>query len=101
MSEKHDFDHHRLDEVLHSRLRLAIISALTTVDEIDFTVLRDVVGATDGNMTTHTKRLEDEGYIKVTKRFVHKKPSTSYKLTQKGRAAFSVYVEELGRFIRP
>jgi DNA-binding MarR family transcriptional regulator len=99
MGEKPDFDHRRLDDVLTSRIRLAMVSALATVDEMEFTVLRDLVGATDGNMTTHTKRLEEAGYIEVEKRFVERKPCTSYRLTEKGRASFAAYVEELGRFI--
>jgi len=99
MDRKPAFDHRRLDDVLHSRLRLAIVAALAAADEMEFTALRDLVGATDGNMTTHTKRLEDEGYIEVKKRFVGRKPCTSYKLTRKGKAALSAYVEELGKFI--
>lgn len=99
MDRKPDFDHRRLDDVLHSRLRLAIAAALAAVDEMEFAALRDLVGATDGNMTTHTRRLEEEGYVEVRKRFVGRKPCTSYRLTRKGRSAFAAYVEELGRFI--
>jgi DNA-binding MarR family transcriptional regulator len=95
-----DFDHRRLDEVFHSRIRLAIVAALVPVEELDFVSLRDLVGATDGNMSTHTKRLEEASYVEVRKRFVDRKPSTSYALTEKGRKAFASYIEELGRFIR-
>jgi DNA-binding MarR family transcriptional regulator len=94
-----DFDHRRLDEVFHSRIRLAIVAALVPVEELDFVSLRELVGATDGNMSTHTKRLEEAGYVEVRKRFVDRKPSTSYALTEKGRTSFTAYVEELGRFI--
>jgi len=94
-----DFDHRRLDELFTSRLRLAIAAALVPVDELDFTALKSLVGATDGNMSTHTKRLEEAGYIKVTKRFVDRKPSTSYRLTAKGRSAFKAYIDQLGFFI--
>jgi len=99
MRPKPDYDHRRLDDVLHSRLRLAIAAALAAVDEMEFSALRDLVGATDGNMTTHTRRLEEEGYIEVRKRFVGRKPCTSYRLTKKGKAALAAYVEELGKFI--
>lgn len=95
-----DFDHRRLDEVFHSRIRLAMVAALAPVDELDFVSLRDLVGATDGNMSTHTKRLEEAGYVEVRKRFVDRKPTTSYALTEKGRMAFAAYVEELGKFLR-
>ncbi len=77
-----------------------MVAALVPAEELDFVSLRDLVGATDGNMSTHTKRLEDAGYVEVRKRFVDRKPSTSYALTEKGRAAFSAYVEELSKFIR-
>lgn len=95
-----DFDHHRLDEVFHSRLRLAIVAALIPSNELDFVALRDLVGATDGNMYTHLKKLEDAGYLEVRKEFLERKPCTWYRLTEGGRAAFVVYVEALGSFIK-
>ena len=64
------FDHRKLDTVLHSRLRFAIVAALVSCESMDFTSLRDVVGATDGNMTTHLARLEEAEYIDVQKEFV-------------------------------
>lgn len=97
--ERFDLDHRRLDEVFHSRLRLAITAALVPVRELEFTVLRDLVGATDGNMYTHVKRLEEAGYIETEKRFVERKPVTSYHLTGRGRTAFAAYVDELSRFL--
>jgi DNA-binding HxlR family transcriptional regulator len=90
-----------LDEMLHSRIRLAIVSILVSVGELDFAPLRDRVGATDGNMNAHLKKLEESGYIAVKKRFVKRKPLTSYRLTTKGWDNFKKYVEALEAFLKP
>ena len=74
-------NYQRLDELLHSRIRLAVVSLLVTVEEMDFTLLRDRVGATDGNMNAHLKKLEEAGYIAVKKKFVERKPVTRYRPT--------------------
>jgi predicted ArsR family transcriptional regulator len=89
-----------LDEVLHSRIRLAIVSILVTVEEIDFIPLRDRVGATDGNMNSHLKKLEEAGYVAVKKKFVERRPVTTYRLTAKGKDNFKKYVEILEGFIK-
>lgn len=93
------FDHRKLDTVLHSRLRFAIVAALVSCESMDFTSLRDVVGATDGNMTTHLARLEEAEYIDVQKEFVKRKPRTSISLTEKGKEALSTYLAILNGFI--
>ncbi len=93
-------NYQRLDELLHSRIRLAVVSLLVTVEEMDFTLLRDRVGATDGNMNAHLKKLEEAGYVAVKKKFVERKPVTRYRLTPKGRESFKRYVETLEEFIR-
>ena len=90
-----------LDELLHSRIRLAIVSILVSVTELDFPSLRDQVGATDGNMNAHLKKLELAGYISVRKRFEGRKPVTSYSLTVEGLESFKSYVRTLEGFIRP
>ena len=90
-----------LDELLHSRIRLAIVSMLVAAQEVDFTTLRDQVGATDGNMNAHLKKLETAGYINVHKRFEERKPVTSYTLTPEGMKRFENYVRALEAFIRP
>jgi DNA-binding transcriptional ArsR family regulator len=94
-----DFDHTQLDEIIHSRIRLAIIAVLVGVDEAEFTFLRDKVNATDGNLSVHLKKLNETGYISVHKRFVDRKPLSSYKLTSRGRRAFELYVERLEQLI--
>ena len=95
-----DFDYQQLDEVIHSRIRLAIMAVLVSVDEAEFTFLREKVGATDGNLSIHLKKLEEAGYISVSKQFVAKKPVTSYKLARKGRKAFEAYVDRLEAMIK-
>jgi DNA-binding MarR family transcriptional regulator len=95
-----DFDYQQLDEVIHSRIRLAIMAVLISVDEAEFTFLREKVGATDGNLSIHLKKLEAADYIAVTKQFVAKKPMTSYKLSRKGRKAFEAYVDRLEAMVK-
>ena len=95
-----DFDYQQLDEVIHSRIRLAIMAVLISVDEAEFTFLREKVGATDGNLSIHLKKLEEAGYIEVTKQFVAKKPVTSYKLNHKGRKAFEAYIDKLEAMVK-
>lgn len=95
-----DFDYQQLDDLIHSRIRLAVMSVLVSVDEADFTFLRDKINATDGNISVHLRKLEEAGYITVNKTFVDRKPATSYKLTAKGRKAFELYIEKLESFIK-
>ncbi len=94
-----DFDYTQLDDIIHSRIRLAVMAVLVGVEAAEFTFLRDKVGATDGNLSVHLKKLEDAGYVTVDKRFVDRKPVSSYRLTAKGRKAFELYVERLERII--
>ncbi len=93
------FDHSQLDEVIHSRLRLAVMAVLSAVDQADFTDLRDKVGATDGNLSTHLRKLEEAGYVQLHKHFVNRRPRTDCSLTEAGRAAFRDYVERLGALL--
>ena len=95
-----DFDYQQLDEVIHSRIRLAVMALLITVGEAEFNFLKEKVNATDGNLSIHLKKLEDAGYISVKKEFVDRKPKTMYKLIDKGRKAFEVYFERLENMVR-
>ena len=95
-----DFDHTQLDDIIHSRIRLAIMAVLVGVEEAEFTFLRDKVNATDGNLSIHLKKLDEAGYVAVHKRFVDRKPLSSYKLTARGRRAFELYVERLEGLIK-
>jgi len=95
-----DFDYKQLDEIIHSRIRLAIMAVLITVDESEFTFLKEKVNATDGNLSTHLKKLEEAGYVAVNKSFENRKPISRYMLTQKGRKAFEIYVDRLEKLIK-
>ncbi len=95
-----EFDYQQLDDIIHSRIRLAVMSVLISVDEAEFTFLRDKVNATDGNLSTHLKKLEDAGYIAVNKSFNNRKPISTYLLTQKGKKAFEIYIEKLEKMIK-
>lgn len=95
-----DFDHQQLDEIIHSRIRLAIMAVLITVDESEFTFLKEKVNATDGNLSTHLKKLEEAGYVAVSKSFENRKPVSRYMLTQKGRKAFEIYIDRLEKLIK-
>ena len=93
------FDYQQLDDVIHSRIRLAIMSILASVEDAEFTYLRDRIGATDGNLGAHLRKLEEAGYVSVDKRFVDRKPVSRYALTAAGRDAFSRYVDRLESMI--
>jgi DNA-binding transcriptional ArsR family regulator len=84
-----------LDPLIHAPVRLAILSALLGVDHLSFTELREIVGATDGNLATHAAKLEEAGYVEVDKQFVGRKPHTTYRLTELGRSQFLTYLDAL------
>ena len=92
-----EFDHTQIDDVIHSRLRLAVMAVLASVERAEFTFLRDQVNATDGNLGAHLRKLEDAGYLTAAKRFVDRKPVTDYRITAQGRAAFEAYVRNLAQ----
>jgi len=95
-----DFDYQQLDDIIHSRIRLAIMSILVTVDQADFVFLRKQVNTTDGNLSIHLRKLEAAGYVSVTKTFEDRKPISYYQITPKGRKAFKLYVERLEKFLK-
>ncbi len=94
-----EFDYKLLDEIIHSRIRLAIISVLVSVLEADFSFLKQNVNATDGNLSIHLKKIEEAGYITAEKTFIDRKPNTKYRLTDAGREAFGKYVERLEKML--
>jgi DNA-binding HxlR family transcriptional regulator len=96
-----DFNYQHIDDVIHSRIRLAIMAVLIAVDEADFNFLKEKVQATDGNLSVHLKKLEEAKYVGVKKAFVDRKPQTRYKLTAQGRKAFEAYVQQLEKLIKP
>ena len=90
-----------LDPLLHSELRLAVMSLLLEVDEADFVYLKKQTGATAGNLSVQLDKLCAAEYIEEEKTFRGKKPCTLCRMTEKGRDAFSAYVEALQSYIVP
>ena len=90
----------QIDRVIHEKGRLAIMSMLAASPELSFTELRDTLGMTDGNITTHIRTLQEAGYISVTKSFQNNRPLTTCALTAAGRKAFAHYINLLERIIR-
>jgi DNA-binding MarR family transcriptional regulator len=88
-----------LDPLLHSQLRLAVMSILLSVDEADFVYLKEKTEATAGNLSVQIEKLSTAGYISVEKDFVGRKPHTSCRITPLGRKAFEDYVEALKGYI--
>lgn len=95
MVSESNFDHSQLDDLIHSRIRLAVMAVLASVKRAEFTFIRDKINATDGNLSTHLRKLEENGYVAINKRFEGRKPVTDVELTQKGRDAFATYVKHL------
>ena len=94
------FDHSRIDDVIHGRLRLGIMAYLSTVSPAIFGELKDKVGATDGNLSTHLRKLEDAGYISQEKRFVGRRPQTRIHLTKNGRKAWVLWISQMQGLMR-
>jgi DNA-binding HxlR family transcriptional regulator len=94
----------RLDDVIHGRVRLAIVSALAARDNLSFAELKSALQLTDGNLSVHARKLEDAGYVSCRKGFDGRVPRTEYRLTPSGRRAFERYlghIEALLRASRP
>jgi len=89
-----------LDDVIHQKVRLGVMSSLIAAGEADFNFLKGALGVSDGNLSTHLTVLEEHGYLTVRKEFVGKKPRTTYTPTEAGRRAFEAYVAALEAFVR-
>ncbi|MCO6475689.1 MAG: transcriptional regulator [Phaeodactylibacter sp.] len=89
----------RLNKIFDNRLRLGIMSILLVDDEADFNRLKEMLDATDGNLASHLRSLEKEGYIEVHKQFVGRKPNTTYEVTPSGRKAFSEHLDALEKIL--
>ena len=100
MPRDNPFDHSGIDDVIHGRLRLGVMAYLSTVSPAIFGELRDKVGATDGNLSTHLRKLEEAGYIKLEKLFVGRKPQTRVHLTETGRAAWLSWLDRMQALMR-
>jgi DNA-binding MarR family transcriptional regulator len=89
-----------LDPLLHSQLRLAVISLLMSVDSAEFTFLKEKTNATAGNLSVQIDKLAEAGYISVEKSFKGKKPLTTCRITKSGTKAFEEYVNNLKDYIK-
>jgi len=90
----------QLDRLIHERTRLAIVSALAVNPSLSFTELKQLLGASDGNLSVHARKLEDAGHIACTKSFSDRVPRTEYRLTASGRRAFERYLDHMEALIR-
>lgn len=90
-----DFDYRQLDEIIHSRIRLAVMALLARHQTLSFSELKKQTKTTDGNISIHLRKLEEVGYLAVTKKFFQRKPHTTYQLSETGRNAFRAYVERM------
>lgn len=88
-----------LNPILHSQLRLAVISILISVKEAEFTYLREKTDATAGNLSVQINKLKEAGYIDVTKTFKDNYPQTICRITPQGIAAFEEYVRDLQSYL--
>lgn len=95
MSTESPFAYRALDDVIHSRIRLAAVAILASVDDAEFTYLRDKIGATDGNLSVHLSRLTEAGYVEASRELVDGRPATRYRLSEQGRVAFQTYLKRM------
>lgn len=89
-----------LNKVFDSRVRLGIMSILMVNAEVNFNQLKELIDITDGNLASHLKSLEENGFVKVEKGFIGRKTNTTYKVTRNGEKAFRAHIEALERMIR-
>lgn len=89
----------QLDPIIHSRLRLAILSILISVKKANFNYLKNTIGTTDGNLSANLSKLDEVGYISIRKTFREKKPLTTCSISEKGRKAFSAYLQALETYL--
>jgi DNA-binding MarR family transcriptional regulator len=90
----------KLNKDFESRVRLGIMSILMVNDWIDFTEMKTILSITDGNLASHSSALEKSEYIEIKKEFVGKKPKTSYRVTNRGRAAFKEHLSSLEKLMK-
>ena len=89
----------RIDDVIHGRVRLGIMTYLANADMADFNELKAALNTTQGNLSIHLTKLEEAGYISITKSFLGRKPNTRMRLTRAGRRAFAEYLKVLSELV--
>ncbi|MFY7839199.1 MAG: winged helix-turn-helix domain-containing protein [Lacibacter sp.] len=90
----------QLQKVFDSRVRLGVMSALMVNDQVSFNELKELIQVTDGNLASHLKALEENGFIKVNKGFVGRKTNTTYAVTKAGEKAFRLHLDALEQMIK-
>jgi len=93
-------DRGKLDDLIHHRLRLGVVSALAAADTMSFNELKALLRTTDGNLSVHARKLEDAGYLTCTKTFASRRPRTEYRLAPRGRRALERYLSHMEALIR-
>ncbi len=94
-----DFDIGRIDEVIHGRVRLGIMAYLSGVESADFGELKARLQTTDGNLSVHLRKLEEAGFVAVSKSFQGRKPLTRASMTEAGRDAFLTYLDAMSALV--
>lgn len=89
-----------LDRLIHERMRLGIVSALAVNERLSFNALKQMLGASDGNLSVHARKLEEAGYVACSKGFEGRVPRTEYELTDSGREALERYLAHMEALIR-
>jgi len=93
------FDVRAIDDVIHGRIRLGIMAYLAEMEVADFAELKAALGATQGNLSIHLKKLEQAGYISIDKSFLDRKPLTRARLTKAGRNALARYIAAMAALV--
>ena len=94
-----DFDINRIDEVIHGRIRLGIMAYLAGAERADFNTLKSKLQTTDGNLSVHLRKLEEAGFVEVSKSFQDRKPLTRATMTEAGRDAFIAYLDAMSALV--
>jgi DNA-binding MarR family transcriptional regulator len=90
----------KLDRLIHERLRLGMVSALSVNESLTFNELKKLLDTTDGNLSVHARKLEEAGYVACTKSFAGRMPRTDYRLTAAGRRALERYLDHMEALIQ-
>ena len=91
---------HNLDKAFENRIRLGVMSILVVNDWVEFNELKKLLEVTDGNLASHISALDKKGFIETRKKFVGKKPNTSFKVTENGRSAFQQHIRAIEELLK-
>ena len=99
MSDTPNLSADDINDLIHGRVRLAAMAYIAGAGDADFTAIKKAVNTSDGNMSVQLRKLEDAGYLAVTKGYNERKPQTIYALTDAGRAAWHEYLEKMRQLL--